>query len=714
VMKAIAAAIRAVASAVAAATVMPKQKALTNILSLVVSAMSTCNPIVFFINLSQHFSGCYIFALDESMSGADRDKKILATAYPQQVTWPNTNEVRQEGKKPGRVKGVVKKDQDWEDRHRVTFSSVRAPSAPSLGNGPATSNTQGHHNDGLARGTTSESSRGHQNSEQVPESTNSRRHVHHTDERVPGAFIMPGLNDDDSRHSEDSWSESPGISTHGITARVVDVEEEHRVLREQLHQVLREERAHEGVPVIHTAAIDRSVERGDAAANDVDGDVEHGRMTVGQAPIINVNTKLEQASSIHMDSPNSGGFWHGTRGRLLILALILVIVAAAVAVALVLVLGEETPASNPLNSTDETTPPIDTPPPQNSTPTPTPPVDTPPPQNSTPTPTPPVDTPPPQNSTPTPTPPVDTPPPTGANGVCDNAEVLTVDGVVTVGSNVNGSYVLACDTAYYGGTQFNGHGAWYKFIGTGRPLTVSTCTKNTTDFATVVSVLSSTDGTCGDDKLECLGAASGSDGAYYSGCVTPDTGSVVTIDSVAGTTYYASVIGVTNAEGDFGFTIFDDGAGCEDGVAQPVDGVVTVGSNVNGSYVLACDTAYYGGTQFYGHGAWYKFIGTGRSVTVSTCNEETADFATVVSVLNSTDGTCGDDKLECMGAASGSDGAYYSGCNTPDTGSMVTINSVAGTTYYASVIGYGEDVGSFGLSIFDDTPSRRRTLRGLP
>jgi hypothetical protein len=230
-------------------------------------------------------------------------------------------------------------------------------------------------------------------------------------------------------------------------------------------------------------------------------------MAVGQAPIININTKLEQASSIHMDSPNSGGFWHGARGRLLILALILVIVAAAVAVPLVLVLGEETP---------------------------------------------------PQNSTQTTTPPEDPEDPEDANGVCDNAELLAVDGMVTVGSNVNGSYVLACDTAYYGGTQFNGPSAWYKFIGTGRPLTVSTCTKNTTDFATVVSVLSSTDGTCGDDKLECLGAASGSDGAYYSGCATPDTGSMVTIDSVAGTTCYASVIGYGEDVGSFGLSIFDD------------------------------------------------------------------------------------------------------------------------------------------------------------
>jgi hypothetical protein len=279
---------------------------------------------------------------------------------------------------------------------------------------------------------------------------------------------------------------------------------------------------------------------------------------------------------------------------------------------------------------------------------------------------------------------------------CEEDKVAQpVDGVVTVGSNVNGSYVLSCDGVNYG------RGAWSKFIGTGRRLAVSTCTGNTR-FATVLSVLSSTDGTCGDDKLTCISAS-------YSGCSSPNTGSVVTIDAAAGTTYYASVIGVAGAVGDFGLTIFDDTVGCEeDTEPKSVDGTVTVGSNVNGSYVLSCDG------KSYGRGAWCKFIGTGRPLTVSTCTGNTTGFATVLSVLSSTDGTCGDDKLTCMGSASGSAPAYSSGCTTPNTGSIVNIDSVANTAYYVSVIGYGGAVGDFGLLIFDYIPSNRRTLRGMP
>ena len=74
--------------------------------------------------------------------------------------------------------------------------------------------------------------------------------------------MVPGLNED-SRHKERHRHESPGISTHGIVARVVDPVDR-QVLHELLHQVLREVRAREGVAVIHSATVDGSVERGNA------------------------------------------------------------------------------------------------------------------------------------------------------------------------------------------------------------------------------------------------------------------------------------------------------------------------------------------------------------------------------------------------------------------------------------------------------------------
>jgi hypothetical protein len=129
---------------------------------------------------------------------------------------------------------------------------------------------------------------------------------------------------------------------------------------------------------------------------------------------------------------------------------------------------------------------------------------------------------------------------------------------------------------------------------------------------------------------------------YFSGCPTPEAGSTVSIETVLNLVYYASVIGHEAVVGKFGLTVFDDSVGCEDDKEpHPFDGKVYAGSNVNGRYVSACDT--YAGD--YGRGVWYRFIGTGRPITVSNCKANTTDFATVLSVLSSKDGTCSPDKL---------------------------------------------------------------------
>jgi hypothetical protein len=236
-------------------------------------------------------------------------------------------------------------------------------------------------------------------------------------------------------------------------------------------------------------------------------DVERGDMT------IDMNANVLQAPTINVDPPKIGGFWHATRGRLVIAALIFVIAATAIGVTLALVLE---PELNQLEST------------------PVPPTT----RAQT------------HENTSTPIPRASL----IENGNCSNALPLPVDGMVTVGSNVNGTNVSACGTGYYG------RGAWYRFIGNGRRITVSTCNeKTTTDVATVLSVLSSKDGTCGDDKLVCNKTASGYASPYSSGCTPGYTGTTVSIDTVLSSSYYASVIGYEDAVGEFGLAFFDDG-----------------------------------------------------------------------------------------------------------------------------------------------------------
>lgn len=261
------------------------------------------------------------FALDSSASMTERDMKIRATTSPQQVPWANSNESRQEGQNLGGKSVVDMEGKSFKDLNVVSLRG-QGNSALPVGNRAANLNTKGHQNDGRARettnscrqshhvdghdlGATRSSNLGHDNGERVSGYANSRSKSRHMDERVPEAFGVPGLNED----SEGQRHESPGISAHCITARVVDSEEEHRVLCEQLHQALREVRAHEGVAVAHSAAIDGSVEHGNAAADDVDGSVERGKVTVGQAPVINKNLTIQQAPTINMDSSKSGGSW---------------------------------------------------------------------------------------------------------------------------------------------------------------------------------------------------------------------------------------------------------------------------------------------------------------------------------------------------------------------------------------------------------------------
>jgi hypothetical protein len=171
------------------------------------------------------------------MSAAYRDKKVRASAYPQQVPWPNTNEVGHEGQKPRQVKGVVKEDHDWKDQTKVSSSRVQAPGAPPSRNGASSSTRQAHY-DG----------------ERIPRTTNSTRQEDHMDSQGPGTVVY-GSDEDASQYSEDSRNGS-----QPIVARVVDPDEERRILREQVHQVLQEERAHSKhrAPVVHATASDVS------------------------------------------------------------------------------------------------------------------------------------------------------------------------------------------------------------------------------------------------------------------------------------------------------------------------------------------------------------------------------------------------------------------------------------------------------------------------
>jgi hypothetical protein len=110
---------------------------------------------------------------------------------------------------------------------------------------------------------------------------------------------------------------------------------------------------------------------------------------------------------------------------------------------------------------------------------------------------------------------------------------------------------------------------------------------------------------------------------------------------------------------------------------------VVCGQQITGSTVQATiDAAPFCGTGITAPGLWYTVIGDGNPITANTCAGSSYDTK-----LNVYEGSCGN--FICVG---GNDDA----CGLQ---SSVTWNSVAGTTYYILVQGFGGQTGFFTLDV---------------
>jgi hypothetical protein len=102
---------------------------------------------------------------------------------------------------------------------------------------------------------------------------------------------------------------------------------------------------------------------------------------------------------------------------------------------------------------------------------------------------------------------------------------------------------------------------------------------------------------------------------------------------------------------------------CEDPLGPlPTDGSVTIGSN-EGAPLLEPQC----GTNIFGAGVWFNFVGTGERVVVSTCHEATV-FPAITSSYISGDGSC--DTL--------------SSCVTLDTASQNRCENSGGVSIYST------------------------------
>ena len=249
------------------------------------------------------------------------------------------------------------------------------------------------------------------------------------------------------------------------------------------------------------------------------------------------------------------------------------------------------------------------------------------------------------------------------NDACANS-ILTTCGSTVTGSTV-GSTIDAVGTC---GTALNtAGGVWYRFVGTAGSTTVSLCGSG---YDTKVGIFT---GSCG--ALTCV---TGNDDFC-------SLQSQVTFTATAGTTYYVLVTGFSTAVGNFTMNITcatppppSDNNPCSG--ATPI----ACGGTASGTTATATldgpAASCTGGSV--AADRWYSIVGTGFSMTATTCT-----------------GTSYDSKLDIY---TGACGALTSvACNDDACGlqSTVTWPTTAGTTYLIRVHGFSSATGAYTLGV---------------
>ncbi len=250
-------------------------------------------------------------------------------------------------------------------------------------------------------------------------------------------------------------------------------------------------------------------------------------------------------------------------------------------------------------------------------------------------------------------------PPPVANDLCTGAININCGQTInatTVGATADAD--PACGT-----TQSTAPGVWYSFTGDGLSNVISLCGSS---FDTKLFVYT---GTCG--ALTCV---TGNDD--FCGLQ-----SQVTVPTTLGTTYYIRVTGFGSASGNFTLA-----RTCIPAIPNDVcSGAINIncGQTITGTTVGASSDAVATcvTTLSSAPGVWYSFVGTGTDNTLSLCG---SSYDTKIGVFT---GTCG--SLVCV---TGNDD--FCGLQ-----SQVTVpNTIAGTTYYVLVTGFGSASGAFTLT----------------
>ena len=231
-------------------------------------------------------------------------------------------------------------------------------------------------------------------------------------------------------------------------------------------------------------------------------------------------------------------------------------------------------------------------------------------------------------------------------------------------------------------------GLWYKLVGEGLDVRLSTCHNTTTARNTEIVVLRDTRGgkikqECTLDSLECADVASNVDsiGRNDNNC---DAASDVMFRAHHDEIYYIYVKGDGDG-GSFQLTLESmplSNDSCDGAIPLATDGSVTPGTTDTATFATleTCN-----GITVTSPGVWYTFVGTGTEEFVSLCHA--TDYDSKLTLYSGS--SCQD--LQCVG---GDD----DGCGSGKT-STLDFDSVAGQTYFVYVHGFQGETGNFGIAV---------------
>ncbi|MCB9184597.1 MAG: hypothetical protein H6591_11835 [Flavobacteriales bacterium] len=248
------------------------------------------------------------------------------------------------------------------------------------------------------------------------------------------------------------------------------------------------------------------------------------------------------------------------------------------------------------------------------------------------------------------------------NDACEGAIDISCNSVIQgTTTDATTDAVDAC------GTSITAPGAWFRLVGSGQEVVVTTCPDNTYD--TKLNVYA---GAC--DGLVCI---TGNDDIEQ-GVFCSSAGFV----AEEGITYYILVQGYDGATGDFELSVT-----CTAITQDHCQGALPIacGQTVQGSTADAtADEVPECGTSITAPGVWYSFTGNGGQMILSTCPDNTFDTK-----LNVYTGPCS--APVCVAGNDDSVPGVY--CST------LAFTSTPGTAYFVLVQGYDGATGTFDLSL---------------